>query len=403
MHTANEGEITRVHTANEGEITRVNPANEGCLRQAYNTSEFPPEEGKDPCTSASSACHGASGCPNRRLWSRRAESSNSSTTNGGSGSSSSSSGGTVAIATPAKTSDYGWNFQGFNGAKQAATATGYKVKLIQDIGYNNTDTILRQLALSKPKLIIAHASGFDTSAKRIAEQYNVPTITYDIPTLLKKGSLSNITTSSQQGAYLAGILAAEMTKTNKIGVIISASDTNWYEMTGGYAAGAHSIKPHLRSSSAQIGPASYDDSAGGKRVATSVIASGADVIFTMGDDASFGYLQAIGTAHPGHKLWMIGDIGDMTPIDTGHVFLSSVLWNFTGAYKQALTDIKNGTFGEHGYNLTLANGGISLLQTKYIPGSVWSKIQTARTGIINGSIKVPDTTTAGAAKAQLTK
>jgi|SRR5579884_387240 len=314
------------------------------------------------------------------------------------GSSSSSSGGTIAIATPAKTNDYGWNAQGYAGAEAAAAANGMKVNLVQDIGYDKTDSVLRQLALTKPTLLIAHASGYDTSAQRTAEQYRVPTITYDIPTMLSKGTLSNITTSSQQGAYLAGILAAEMTKTNKIGVIISASDTNWYEMTGGYAAGAHSVKPSLPIVFGQIGSASYDDAAGGKRVATSVIASGADVIFTMGDDASFGYLQAIGTANPRHKVWMIGDIGDMTPIDTGHVFLSSVMWNFTGAYKQALADIKNGTFGTHGYNLTLANGGISLLKTKYIPASVWSKIQAAQQGIISGSIKVPDTTTAGAAQ-----
>ena len=322
----------------------------------------------------------------------------SSSSSNSSSSSSSSSGGTIAIATPAKTNDYGWNAQGFTGAQQAASANGMTVKLIQNIGYDKTDAVLRQLALAKPTLLIAHASGYDTSAQRIAQQYKVPTITYDIPTMKSPGTLSNITTSSQQGAYLAGILAAEMTKTKKIGVIISASDTNWYEMTGGFAAGAHSVKPGLPIVFGQIGSASYDDAAGGKRVATSVIASGADVIFTMGDDASFGYLQAIGTAHPGHKVWMIGDIGDMTPIDTGHVFLSSVLWNFTGVYKQALADIKNHTFGQHGYNLTLANGGISLLKTKYVPSSAWSKIQTAQQGIISGSVTVPDTTTASAAK-----
>lgn len=328
-------------------------------------------------------------------------SSSSSAAASSGGSSSSSSGGTIAIATPAKTNDYGWNAQGVGGAQQAASADGMKVNLVQDIGYDKTDTVLRQLALTKPTLLIAHASGYDTSAQRVAQQYKVPTITYDIPNMLSKGTLSNITTSSQQGAYLAGILAAEMTKTNKIGVIISASDTNWYEMTGGYAAGAHSVKPGLPIVFGQIGSASYDDAAGGKRVATSVIASGADVIFAMGDDASFGYLQAIGTAHPGHKVWYIGDIGDMTPIDTNHVLLSSVLWNFTGAYKQALADIKAGTFGTHNYNLTLSNGGISLLKTKYVSASVWSKIQTAQQGIISGSVKVPDTTTAGAAQKAL--
>jgi simple sugar transport system substrate-binding protein len=221
--------------------------------------------------------------------------------------------------------------------------------------------------------------------------------------MLSKGTLSNITTSSQQGAYLAGILAADTTKTNKIGVIISASDTNWYEMTGGYAAGAHSVNPKLQIVFGQIGPASYDDSAGGKRVATSMIASGADVIFAMGDDASFGYLQAIGSANPGHKVWYIGDIGDMTPIDNKHVLLSSVLWNFTGAYTEFLNEIKAGTFGVHGYNLTLANGGISLLHSKYISAKVWSQITAAQKGIESGKIKVPDTTTASKAQAELKK
>jgi simple sugar transport system substrate-binding protein len=307
----------------------------------------------------------------------------------------------VAIATPAKTNDYGWNAQGVNGLKAAAAPYGLNVKVVQDIGYNNTTAVLRQLALSHPGLIVAHASGYDTNAQRVAQQYHVPMITYDIPSLKSKGTLSNITTSSQQGAYLAGILAAHMTKTNKVGVIVSASDTNWYEMTGGFAAGVHSVNPHIQIVFGQIGPASYDDAAGGKRVAASMIASGADVIFAMGDDASFGYLQAIGSAHPGHKVWYIGDIGDMTPIDTNHVLLSSVLWNFARVYGQALKDIKAGTFGTHGYNLTLANGGISLLHSKYIPASVWAKIMAAQKGIESGQIKVPFTPKASQAQAEL--
>jgi len=179
---------------------------------------------------------------------------------------------TVAIATPAKTSDYGWNSQGVAGLKAAAASFGLKVKVVQNIGYNNTPSVLRQLAQSGAGLIIAHASGYDPQAKQIAHQFKIPTITYDDPTLLEKGDLSNITTSSQQGAYLAGILAAKTTKTGHIGVILSAQDPNWYEMEGGYAAGAHSVNPKLTITTATISAAGYDDSAGGKRVATSVIA-----------------------------------------------------------------------------------------------------------------------------------
>jgi basic membrane protein A len=303
---------------------------------------------------------------------------------------------TVAIATPAQTNDYGWNQQGVNSAAKAAAAFGAKLTKVTNIGYDKTDVVLRQLAKSGANFIIAHASGYDTVASRIAQQYKVPVITYDIPTMLVKNYVSNITTQSQQGSYLAGILAARTTKTHKVGIVISASDPNWYKMSGGFAAGVRSIDKSAKIIFATIGPAAYDDAAGGKRAANSVIAQGADVILTMGDGATFGYLQAIETAKVGHKVWMIGDIGNLAPIDKNHVFLSSVLWTFTNAFKAAIADINKGTYGTHGYQLTLKNGGISLLRTKYIPTSVWKEIGKAKLGIVKGTIKVPNVTTKAA-------
>jgi len=304
----------------------------------------------------------------------------------------------IAIALPAKPLDYGWNQQGLNAAKAVASSFGASLDTVSNIGYNNTQSILSQLAQSGAKFIIAHASGYDTAARAVAVRYKVPVITYDIPTELVPGLVSNITTSAQQGGYLAGILAAKTTKTDTVGIVVSANDTNWFEMSGGFAAGVKSINPHIKVLFAVIGPASYDDSAGGKRVVTTLVAANADVIFGMGDDASFGYLQGISTAKASHKVWYIGDIGNMGPIDKQHVLLSSELWSFTNAFTQAVKDIQNGTYGKHGYNLDLKNGGISLLKTSYISASVWAQIQTARSKIISGAIKVPDTTTLSAVK-----
>ena len=301
----------------------------------------------------------------------------------------------VGIATPAKIADYGWNQQGYNGAKAAAAANGAKFTSIQNAGYDKTDVVLRQLIKGGANFIVAHASGYDTIATRLAQQYKVPMVTYDVPTNLKKGYVSYVTTSSQEGAYLAGILAAKTTKTHKVGIIISAADDNWYKMSGGFAAGFRSVDKTSKIFFATISPTGYDDAAGGKRVANSVIAQGADVLFTMGDEASFGYLQAIESAKVGHKVWMIGDIGDMTPIDKNKVFLSSVLWNFTGTYNQMIKDVNAGTYGTHGYNLSLKNGGISLLKTKYIPAPVWAQILAAQAKIKTGKVTIPVTHKAG--------
>jgi basic membrane protein A len=293
----------------------------------------------------------------------------------------------VGFASPAKASDYGWNAQGFNGAKAAAKAYGASFDPITNIGYDKTDTVLRQLIHQKANFIVAHASGYDTIAARLSQQYKVPMITYDVKTNLHKGTTSYITTSSQQGAYLAGILAAKMTKTKKVGIVISAADDNWYKMSGGFAQGFRSLNKKAKIIFATVSPTGYDDVAGGKRVATAVLAQGADVLFTMGDNASFGYLQAIGNAKVGHKVWMIGDIGNMTPIDKHHVFLSSVLWSFTKVFKQAIGDVNSGKYGTHGYNLTLKNG-ISLLKTKHIPAKVWTAITKAKAKILSGKIKI---------------
>jgi basic membrane protein A and related proteins len=307
----------------------------------------------------------------------------------------------VGFASPAKASDFGWNQQGYNAAKAAAASSGAKFQAITNIGYDKTDVILRQLIKGGSNFVVAHASGYDTIATRLARQYKVPMITYDVPTNLTKGYVSYITTSSQEGAYLAGILAAKMTKTHKVGIVISAADDNWYKMSGGFAQGFRSVDKTSTVVFATVSPTGYDDAAGGKRVANSVIAQGADVLFTMGDNASFGYLQAVESAKVGHKVWMIGDIGNMTPIDKNHVFLSSVLWDFSKTFTQAVKDVNAGTYGTHGYDLNLKNGGIALLKSKYIPASVWASIQKAQQQILAGTITIKVTHKAAQVQALL--
>ena len=292
----------------------------------------------------------------------------------------------IAIATPAKANDYGWNQQGVAAAHNVAKVNGAKLTVNDGIGYDNTQAVLLRLARSGNQFVIAQASGYNAIAPRVAVQTKVPMISYDNPKNLIKNYMSDIETSSQDGAYLAGVLAAKKTTTNKLGIVISAADTNWFKQAGGFVAGARSVNPSVKFSFAQVGQASYDDAAGGKRVMQATIASGADVVFGMGDGATLGYIQAVETS--AKKVWFIDVIGNPTPIDKKGAILSSVLWDFSKVFKAAVSDINKGTYGTHTYTLGL-NNGVSLLQTKYIPGAVWKLVQKTRRGIIGGSIKVP--------------
>lgn len=298
---------------------------------------------------------------------------------------------TVGFASPEKPNDYGWNQQGYEAAQAAADSVGAELVAQTGIGYENVEPVLRRLAQEGSNLIIPQASGYNTIAPKVAQQFNVPTLVYDKPDATQPGLVADIETTSQDGAYLAGVLAAQVTKTGTLGIVVSATDTNWYKQSGGFIAGARSVNPDLQFRFAQVGQAGYADAAGGKRVTQSVIAAGADVVFGMGDGASFGMLQAVESATPpagADKVYFIDVIGNKEAIAKNGVYLSSVIWDFTQVFEQAITDIDAGTFGQQGYTLGVDNG-ISLLQTDKAPDSAWQKVDEARQGILSGEIEVP--------------
>ena len=302
---------------------------------------------------------------------------------------------TMGVVAPEKANDYGWNQQGVEGAQAAGEAAGLEVLVADGAGYEDITPALQQLADDGAQFIIAQASGYNTAAPEFAQQSGIPVVTYDKPDNTTPGLVADISTSSQQGAYLAGILAARMSQTGTVGIVESADDTNWHKQAGGFIAGARTVNPDIKVIVTQIGQAEYADAAGGKRVTESVISGGADVVFGMGDGSSFGMLQAVETATPpagADQVWFIDVIGDKTSIDEQGVLLSSVIWDFTPIFEQAIADIQAGTFGEQGYDLNVSNG-ISLLQTDKIPDDVWAEIEDAKAAVADGSVEIPLTPT----------
>jgi len=301
----------------------------------------------------------------------------------------------IAYISPEQAIDYGWNQQGYEGAVAAAALIGATLQKADGSGYPDPTAILHQLADDGAQLIIAQAGGYSTPASAFAAETNIPVLIYDRPELLKAGLVGDIETDSQQGSYLAGVMAATMSKTGTLGVVTSfADDTNWLKQSGGFIKGALDTNKDIKFSIASIPSGDYSDAAGGKTVTQTVIASGADIIIGMGDGSSFGMLDAVETATPpsgADKVWFIDVIGDKTDpkVDTNGALLSSVLWNFAPAFEDGIAQIDAGTFGTTSYTLDLANGGISLLQTPSITADAWAAVQTAQAGILDGSIVVP--------------
>lgn len=309
----------------------------------------------------------------------------------------------IAILVPEQGTDYGWNQQGVTSAEAAGEKAGVEVIVAQGLGYGDVRPTLRELAQEGVDLMIAHASGYNTAAPEIAEETGVPVAIVDRPDQLKKGLVADYTLSGHEGAYLAGRLAAKMTRTDTVGIVVSGEPPSWNSQSAGFAQGVKAEDPDVKIRYAVIGPAAYSDAAGGKRVTESVIAAGADIIFGQGNGSSFGMLQAAETtpATDGGKVWFIDVIGDKSSIDKGNL-LTSVLWDMTPVYLAMIDDLKNDAFGTRGYKIGLADDSVRLLKTEGIPDDVWASVMEIRDQIVSGEIKVEPTFEASAVHALMT-
>ena len=295
----------------------------------------------------------------------------------------------IAILTPEQGTDFGWNQQGVDGAKAAGKAAGVEVITAENLGYGDVRATLRELAEEGHGLLIAHASGYNTAAPEIGAEAKVKVAIVDSPASLKAGAVADYTASGHEGAYLAGRLAAKMSRTGTVGIVVSGEPPSWNSQSAAFAEGVNAEKSSVAVRYAVIGPAAYSDAAGGKRVTESLIAAGADIIFGQGNGSSFGMLQAVETtkATDGGKVFFIDVIGDKSSIDKGFL-LSSVLWNLTPVYTAMIEDIKADKYGSHNYNISLADNSVALLKTKQIPDDVWASIEAIRAKVISGEIKI---------------
>jgi simple sugar transport system substrate-binding protein len=309
----------------------------------------------------------------------------------------------LAIMLPEEPTDFGWNQQAFDAAKAVAAKYHLKFMPASGLGYGDVHAELRELADDGASLIIAHASGYNTAAPEIGAEKHVPVAIVDRPKDSKPGAVADYTLSGREGAYLAGVLAAKMTHTRVVAVVVAAESPPWNSQSAAFAQGVRATDSGVKVLYAVIGPAAYADVAGGRRVTESMIGAAADVVFGQGDRASFGMMQAVDTraSASGGDIWFIDQLGDKSSLDKGHL-LTSVVWNLVPVYSAMIEDLKSGRFGTHPYSIRLADDSVRLLHTRHIPPAVWTDIEATRTRIVTGQLKVEPVWEASAVRAMMT-
>lgn len=295
----------------------------------------------------------------------------------------------VGFITPGSMTNLGWDQQGADGIRAAAEAFGIEALVQENGGYDDITPALRDLADEGAQLIICHASGYQTTCPDFAASSGVSVAVIENPGAVGE-LVADIETQAQEVAYLAGVLAGLSTTTGTVGVVVSGEPPTWNYMTVGFAEGLKASNPDAKLIYSVIGEAAYDDAAGAKRVTEQQLGAGADIIFGMGDGASFGMIEAIrehNEANPDSKAWFIDVIGDKSA-DYSDILLTSVLFDYTGIYEQIIANVGTPEFGQV-YTMDVANDGVRLLDLpESVPQDVRDQVDAARAGILDGSVTV---------------
>ena len=299
----------------------------------------------------------------------------------------------VALLTPGPVSDQSWNGGAYDGLLRIRDSLGAKISNIQTATPADFEENFRQYGAQGYQLVFGHGFEFQDAAKRVAPQF--PHTIYITTSGTTSGpNLAGMTFGFADASYLAGILAASMTKTDKLGALGGTALPPVVESFRAFEQGAKSIKPSIKVVTSYIG--NWDDVSAGKEQALAQFAQGVDVIFQNADAAGLGVFQA---ARDRKGAWIIGSNSNQNGV-APDVTLGSVVIDLPLAFLTIARQVKAGTFkpgvielGEQSHVVTLV---LNPAVGSRIPASTRASIDSLQSRMESGAYRVSLDTSAAA-------
>ena len=196
----------------------------------------------------------------------------------------------------------------------------------------------------------------------------------------------SLTFESNVSAYLTGLIAGKMTKTNKAGFIGGIESEVISEFEYGYKAGVLTANPNVELLTQYTN--SYSDSALGKSIANQMHTNGADVIFTAAGACGTGAIEA---AKENNKM-AIGVDQDQNYLAPKNVITSAMKNVNVATYNLSKNLIEGKYEGGKTVLNTLSTGGVGIAPTTKdnVPQDILDYVNQYEEKIKSGDLKVPD-------------
>ncbi|MEG0855239.1 MAG: BMP family ABC transporter substrate-binding protein [Terrisporobacter sp.] len=290
------------------------------------------------------------------------------------------------ITDVAGVNDQSFNQSAWEGLEKAKKDLGVEVKYLESKQDADYVTNVEALVDEEANLIIGVGSKLAPTIEKAAKDY--PDQKFVLVDETYENIPKNVETilfNAEQSAYLVGLIAGKMTKTDKVGFIggmdIGVINTFKY----GYMAGVNAANSSCKVESQYAN--SFTDQAKGKAIANQMMTNDVDVIFTAGGDVGTGAIEAIKES----KKYAIGVDRDQSDLAPDNVLTSAIKRVDVGVYETVKAYV-DGTFNggaSKTYGLKENAVGIPESTSKLVPKDVLDYTNEQVKKLENGEIKVP--------------
>ncbi|MES2879845.1 MAG: BMP family ABC transporter substrate-binding protein [Pseudomonadota bacterium] len=289
----------------------------------------------------------------------------------------------IAFAYVGPVGDGGWSFAHDNGRKAIEKEFGDKIKtsFVESVPESaDAERVLRDMATQGNKLIFGTTFGYMESMLKVAADFK--DVKFEHATGYKQAdNMRTYDSRTYEGAYMAGVIAGKMTKTNTLGVVASVPIPEVIRNINSFTLGAQSSNPKIKTKVVWVN--GWFDPPKETEAATSLINGGADVLFQNTDSPA-----VLKTAEAKGKR-AFGWDSDMTAYGPKAHLASSVI-NWGPYYIKATKEALEGKWTGGGHTWWgVKEGAIDIVSiAEDVPAETKAKVEEVKKGLTDGSFSI---------------
>lgn len=289
----------------------------------------------------------------------------------------------IAFAYVGPVGDGGWTFAHDNARKALEKEFGDKIStsFVENVPESaDAERVIRDMAAQGNKLVFGTTFGYMDPMLKVAA--DTKDVKFEHATGYKQAeNMRTYDTRTYEGAYMAGVIAGKMTKSNTLGVVASIAIPEVLRNINAFTLGAQSTNPKVKTKVVWIGE--WFNPPKETEAATSLINGGADVLFQNTDSPA-----VLKTAQEKGKRAFGWDSDMSSYAPKAHLASSAINW--APYYIKATKDVMDGTWTGGGNSWWgVKEGAIDLVSiADDVPAETKAKIDEIKAGLKDGSFAI---------------